>query len=79
MITLTVQTSNWDAVRNITFRECVKLLGLSCSAFGKVLAMDGACWKMEEMENRKLKPSVVIYTALITGYLKTQLHWIQVP
>jgi len=30
-ITLAVRTSNWDAARNISFRECVRLYGLSQS------------------------------------------------
>jgi hypothetical protein len=31
LITLAVTTSNWDAARKISFRECVKLYGLSQS------------------------------------------------
>jgi pentatricopeptide repeat protein len=33
--------------------------------------MDGARWMMEEMVKRNIKPTVVTYTALIIGYLKT--------
>lgn len=60
LITLAVRTSNWDAARNISFRECVSLYGLSQSVgLFAMLIQSFLPWRIREV--RCLIQSIVDY------------------
>jgi len=61
LITLAVRTSNWDAAKNISFRECVRLYGLCCSVgLFALLVQSFLPWRIRE--TRCLIQSIVDYS-----------------